>query len=102
VAAHLKNGAYLGNCRPSEETDHLSLFAYPNPSRHSFNLRITSDETITAELTIWNTLGKVVERKAVSTNSTVQIGAGYCPGLYYAEVRTKNKKARTKLLKLPK
>jgi hypothetical protein len=91
----------LGRCQPSEETHYLTLFAYPNPTRSYFNLSIKSDETVAAELTVWNVLGKVVERKTVNTNSTVQIGAAYRPGLYFAEVKTKNKKERIKLLKLP-
>ena len=101
VWSHLKNGSTLGRCQPSEETHYLTLFAYPNPTRSYFNLSIKSDETVAAELTVWNVLGKVVERKTVNTNSTVQIGAAYRPGLYFAEVKTKNKKERIKLLKLP-
>ena len=101
VWAHLKNGSTLGRCQPSEETHYLTLFAYPNPARSYFNLSIKSDETVAAELTVWNVLGKVVERKTVNTNSIVQIGAAYGPGLYFAEVKTKNKKERIKLLKLP-
>jgi uncharacterized delta-60 repeat protein len=98
VAAQLQNGAYLGSCR--DDDDRLIVSVFPNPSTTSFILFIRSNSRAPAGLVVWNAYGRVVERRQVMPNSTVQIGAGYKPGIYLAEVRQGNKKVTVKLFKL--
>ncbi|NCT95359.1 MAG: HYR domain-containing protein [Chitinophagaceae bacterium] len=67
------------------ETD-LAVTVLPNPSAGHFTLKIQSRHTAAVQLRITDAAGRIVESKAnLNPNSTVQVGAGYQAGTYYAQ-----------------
>lgn len=65
----------------------LSVKAQPNPATQFFSLRLQSKETTAATVIINDAKGRLVEMKSgVASNSTLQIGRAYKPGVYYVEV----------------
>ncbi len=45
-------------------------------------------------------MGRIIEEKEVTPNTSVHLGANYINGLYYAELIQGNKKVTLKLMKI--
>lgn len=71
-----------------------------NPTIDIFTLSIQSNSNDPVALRVFDMLGRVVETKSrVPANGTLQIGATYRPGTYYAEVTQGNKKETVTMIK---
>lgn len=80
----------------------LQLRAYPNPSSGSFNVVVaTSNYTGKISLRVIDVLGREVERKTVTPNQVVNLGAQYRPGIYIVQVSQGSEVTETKLNKIP-
>lgn len=109
VGAALKNGAYLGNCDAGcitknylsfNHNGHLSeLEIYPNPSSTTFHMLVKSVENNALTIVIWDGVGKVIETIKTQTNTTIELGAAYRPGIYFFELLQGNTAVRGKLVK---
>ncbi|GAC1422602.1 MAG: hypothetical protein NVSMB67_19620 [Flavisolibacter sp.] len=115
IDEELGEGGYLGACTNATppltgimpragltpENRKLSMKATPNPSGSEFHLDIRSSGITTrAHLIIYNGMGRIVEEKEVTPNTSVHLGSSYINGLYYAELIQGNKKVTLKLLKI--
>jgi hypothetical protein len=79
----------------------LTAIALPNPSTTTFQLKITSANTDSIFIHIYDSSGKVVSSiYNVSNNATVTVGAFWRAGTYTAVVWQGNKKVILKLVKL--
>ena len=82
----------------------LSVAVYPNPTNGKFSIKVKSENnTSNHQLSIYNTVGKVVLKKSIennSDNSTDKIDLSAFPnGMYFIEVSVDGKKFTTKLIK---
>ncbi|WP_207512471.1 PKD domain-containing protein [Longitalea luteola] len=78
----------------------LTVVPYPNPSKTTFQLKITSNNTDTIFLHIYDSTGKrVTSLYNISNNATVTVGAHWRPGIYTVITWQGNKTVMTKLLK---
>lgn len=117
VAAQLSNGSYLGACGTNGlltrtnkgiETEmnapvaeRLTVQTAPNPSSKHFTLTTRSKNLQPLQISIVNSLGKVVEvRSNVPANGTLQIGAYYKSGSYFAIVTQGSQRVSVKLIKI--
>ena len=82
-------------------TQILSVEATPNPSASSFTLFTRGSRIRPIELRIVDAVGRLVETKrGVTSNSSIQIGTSYRPGVYYAEALQGDQKVTVRLVKL--
>ncbi|HEY0678586.1 MAG TPA: T9SS type A sorting domain-containing protein, partial [Chitinophagaceae bacterium] len=110
VAAHLNTGSYLGSCVPDlttmatrsnsplEETS-VRLDIYPNPGISQFNVMLKTTAIATGDLVVRDVMGRVVERRKISTNELIKIGASYPAGVYVVEVMSGSSKWSARLIK---
>jgi hypothetical protein len=78
----------------------LTVVAYPNPSTTTFQLKITSNNTDTIFLHIYDSTGKrVTSLFNLSNNTTVTVGAFWRPGVYTVVTWQGNKTVMTRLVK---
>jgi hypothetical protein len=79
----------------------IDLAGYPNPSNSYFTLQVRSKEnTAPISFKVVDQLGRIIEvRKNVNANSSLKIGDGYKPGMYFVEILQGNEKANIKLMK---
>lgn len=78
----------------------LQVKAFPNPASSRFSLSVDGQAQLPVSIRITNLYGKAVETMTVVPGSTLNLGAGYGAGLYYAEVAQGNERATIKLVKL--
>lgn len=79
-------------------TPKSELIAYPNPSHHAFQLQIAQDnEGVVVE--VRNVLGKLVYKSGKITQSKIELGEDWLPGVYFAKVITKKGTYSLKLVK---
>jgi len=112
VAAHLRNGGYLGSCggtltsrisaneKISEGNAEWGLSAFPNPSSTGFNVVFKSQDASQAELIVRDNMGRLVERKLINPNTTIKIGMQYRPGVYILELVQGKTTSVKKLIKI--
>ena len=114
VQGYLDAGGYLGSCViyttgnirqtpliSEPVSENLAVVVLPNPTTSSFRLDIKSIQGKEVSIRILNTLGTVVEtRKVTGGGNTLQLGANYRPGTYYAEVVQDGQRVTRKLVKL--
>lgn len=113
VVNQLNSGAFLGTCPPSMFTTNimqrekneiiakkLSLKALPNPTKDQFTLHLSGGSENGISLRVVDVLGRTVEvRNGVAAQSTLQIGAGYRPGIYILEAVQGSERVTLKLIK---
>jgi hypothetical protein len=81
--------------------DDLSVKVFPNPSLREFTLLVQTAKIEAVNMKVFDEVGRIVEsRSNLSTNSTVKIGAGYRPGIYFAEIIRGGKRTTVKLIKV--
>lgn len=88
---------------PTPQVSNLqfNLQAYPNPSPAFFTLKLESNSREMMTLRIVDNMGKVMEiRNNLTAGQTVQVGATYRPGIYFAELIQGTNRKVVKLLKL--
>lgn len=81
----------------------LQVRAMPNPTTHQFTLQLKGGaEEGGVELRVMDVLGRLVEaRKGIASNTSLQIGANYRPGIYVVEAVQGNERVTLKLIKQP-
>ena len=106
---HLGHGDMLGSCEsnsarvPSatvhEETE-FAIKVLSNPSPNYFEIQIRGKADNTIRLTVYDNLGRVIERKSsLSSNQTVRVGSFYRSGIYLVEIVQGTQKQTLKLVK---
>jgi hypothetical protein len=82
-------------------SDDLSVKVFPNPSVREFTLLIQTAKTEALNMKVFDQVGRIIEsRSNVFTNSSVKFGAGYRPGIYFAEIIRGGKRTTVKLIKV--
>jgi hypothetical protein len=93
----------VSNTRLQERSNEQSISVFPNPSLNYFSLQIKSGSTSVATLKVVDAVGRVIEvRSGIASNSTLQIGSSYAPGVYYAQIFQNGSATTLKLLKQPR
>ena len=112
VAAHLSQGCYLGDCSyttaarrniPEAERLHpFDLKLYPNPSSDVFTIIAQTDNVNDKiEMRIIDVSGRIVEvNKNIKPNQSFSVGQNLAAGIYFIELRQRDKLTMKKLLKL--
>jgi hypothetical protein len=121
VEEHLQHGDFLGNCTENcvappasfaarsqsqmiseTTTADFGLKVLPNPSKDRFALKLESKNPKNAmTLRIVDAVGTVMDtRTNLFGGKTLQVGANYRPGIYYAELNQGNNKKLVRLIKL--
>ncbi|MDO6430725.1 lamin tail domain-containing protein [Flavitalea sp. BT771] len=84
-----------------DTTGGLSVKVGPNPTHGAFTLMTRSSNSAALIIRVTDISGRVVEtRTGVAPNGTIQLGADFHPGVYFAEIVQGNSKIRIRLLKL--
>lgn len=84
----------------SSEFD-LKVTIMPNPSTTYFTLKFESKYTTPLNLRVMDANGRVVDAKSkVAANSTLQMGANYASGTYYAEIQQGTTRKVVQLIKV--
>jgi len=86
----------------SEEqiSDALKVSVSPNPSPGQFAITIKSKNSTPLDLTVYDILGRVVEKRSkITSNITVFLGTRLTPGMYFLEVTQGTSKQRIKIIK---
>ncbi|HET9278514.1 MAG TPA: CHRD domain-containing protein [Flavitalea sp.] len=108
VADHLLHGDMLGSCEPvsvrSRSTDvmetELAIRVLANPSSNYFEIQIRGNAANNIRLTVYDNLGRVIERKSsLPSNQTVRFGGSYRSGIYLVEIGQGTHKQTLKLVK---
>ena len=59
----------------------------PNPSTYQFTLKFNNTSNENMKLSVTDVSGRVIEQKqSIPANSTLQLGHGYHPGIYFVEI----------------
>jgi hypothetical protein len=108
VADHLLHGDMLGSCEPVTvrspstviaETD-FTIRVLANPSPNHFDIQIRGKADNYIRLTVYDNLGRVIERKSsLTSNQTVRLGSFYRSGIYLVEIVQGTHKQTLKLVK---
>ncbi|HZG99938.1 MAG TPA: T9SS type A sorting domain-containing protein, partial [Flavisolibacter sp.] len=114
VDDYLANGAYLGACQTAAVTSNtkesgngeisskgeLQVKALPNPSTHQFTLITETASQQMLTIKVSDAAGRIIEKRSqVVPNSTLTIGAGYRPGVYFVELMQGKDQVILKLIK---
>ena len=112
MAAHLSQGCYLGDCSyttaarrniPEAERLHpFDLKLYPNPSSDVFTIIAQTDNVNDKiEMRIIDVSGRIVEvNKNIKPNQSFSVGQNLAAGIYFIELRQRDKMTMKRLLKL--
>ncbi len=85
---------------PSTE-ESLKVTVMPNPSASVFTIKLQSKYDAPVQMRITDATGRAVESKAnLGANSTVQVGANFMSGTYYAEFTQGNQRKVVQLIKV--
>jgi len=79
----------------------FKVLASPNPTSHSFTLKVESDNTRgRINLNVMDITGRIIEVKTgLSANQVVQFGSKYRPGVYLVQVMQGSRRLVMKLVK---
>lgn len=79
----------------------LEVTVMPNPSTSVFTIKLQSKSNAPVQMRITDATGRAVESKAnLGANSTVQVGANFISGTYYAEFTQGNQRKVVQLIKV--
>jgi hypothetical protein len=93
----------LSKTNLKESSYEQSVTLFPNPAVSYFTLQIKSGSSSLATLKVVDAVGRVIEvRRGIASNSTLQIGSSYAPGVYYAQIFQNGNATTLKLLKQPR
>ena len=84
----------------SPDPDSVQVLVFPNPSKGDFTIRLSGGNLKPKSIRVIDGSGKVIEqRENLPSNTTLQLGRNYLPGLYYLEVIQDKKRLSQKLSK---
>ncbi|HEX8516260.1 MAG TPA: T9SS type A sorting domain-containing protein [Bacteroidia bacterium] len=76
-----------------------ALKIYPNPATGVFSIDVTDLQNERMELSVYNYLGELIERKAPTSNTTLNVDIStQNKGVYFVEIKTENKIFRDKII----
>jgi hypothetical protein len=79
----------------------LEVKAIPNPSSTSFTLNLEGNNTADKiTMQVADMLGRIIETRTISANSTIRIGEKYRPGTYFVRIIQGQEHKEIKLIKL--
>ncbi|MBL0884594.1 MAG: T9SS type A sorting domain-containing protein, partial [Chitinophagaceae bacterium] len=85
---------------PSTE-ESLKVTVMPNPSASVFTIKLQSKYDAPVQMRITDATGRAVESRAnLGANSTVQVGASFISGTYYAEFIQGSQRKVVQLMKV--
>jgi len=85
----------------TNEATQLQVTVMPNPSATIFTLKLQSKNNAPVQMRITDATGRAVESRAnLGANSTVQVGASFISGTYYAEFTQGNQRKVVQLIKV--
>jgi len=108
VADHLLHGDMLGSCESNSITGRFTkiretgfaIRVLSNPSPNFFDIQIQGKADNNIRLTVYDNLGRVVERRSsLPFNQTVRLGGLYRTGIYLVEIVQGTQKQTVKLVK---
>ena len=107
VASHLQHGDMLGSCEANanrlritnEEAANFGVKVMGNPSRTQFNIQLNSLTNKNVNITVYDNLGRLVERRSQPANQIVKFGGAYKPGTYLVEITQGTQKQTLRLVK---
>ena len=107
VASHLQHGDMLGSCEANGNrlpTTNLQAVNFAvkvlgNPSRSHFDLQIASLTNKNVQITVYDNLGRVVEKRSQAANQMVRFGSTYKAGTYLVEIVQGTEKQTLRLIK---
>ena len=107
VASHLQHGDMLGSCEANGnrlptaklQAVNLAVKVLGNPSRNHFDLQIASLANKNVQITVFDNLGRVVEKRSQAANQMVRFGSAYKPGTYLVEIVQGTQKQTVRLIK---
>jgi hypothetical protein len=99
IAQATSEGKTVSSTVSTEEE--LKITVMPNPSTTYFTLKFESKYETPVNMRVMDASGRVVDTKSkIGANSTIQIGAGYASGTYYAEMTQGAQRKVVQLIKL--
>lgn len=90
--------AEVGESTNGPRLRQLNAAVYPNPAAHSFVLQ-WQDNGQPVKISFTDATGRLIETKTAFKTNTLPAGAGWKPGLYYAEFLRGNERVVLKLVK---
>ncbi|WP_439516378.1 HYR domain-containing protein [Sediminibacterium sp.] len=85
----------------TQSATQLQVTVMPNPSASVFTIKLQSKYDAPVQMRITDATGRAVESKAnLGANSTVQVGASFMSGTYYAEFTQGNQRKVVQLIKV--
>ncbi len=85
----------------STTEEELKITVMPNPSTTIFTLKFESKYETPVNMRVMDASGRVVDAKSkIGSNSTIQIGANYSSGTYYAEMTQGSTRKVIQLIKV--
>jgi hypothetical protein len=85
----------------TNESTQLQVTVMPNPSPTVFTIKLQSKYNAPVQMRVTDATGRAVESRAnLGANSTVQVGANFMSGTYYAEFTQGNQRKVVQLIKV--
>jgi hypothetical protein len=101
VTAQSENASATSETTVKQSEEELKITVMPNPSTTYFTLKLESKYETPVNLRVMDAAGRVVDaRSKLGANSTLQIGAAYMVGTYYAEFIQGNQRKVVQLIKI--
>jgi hypothetical protein len=98
----VQTGAAVTRVESRTEATDLQLKVLPNPTQDAFQVFVQSDnKQDKIILDVFDLYGRRVERRLLTGEHTLGLGAHYSPGTYLIRIVQGNKQRDAKLLKLP-
>lgn len=83
--------------RKTESFDHTDVVLYPNPAQNQIFIHANKKQQIES-VHVYNTQGTLIESKSIQFSTARIDVANYTPGIYFAQVLTKNGRAVKKFI----
>ncbi len=80
-------------------TNDFVIGVFPNPASEKFSVRMTDESSRTAEFMVYDINGKLLDSGQLSTDSVLEIGQTYRPGLYLFVAILNNERKILRIIK---
>ena len=96
-----KAQAFTETNQRAEEEEALKVTVMPNPSASVFTIKLQSKYDAPVQMRVTDATGRAVESRAnLGAKSTIQVGANFMSGTYYAEFTQGNQRKVVQLIKV--
>jgi hypothetical protein len=93
-------GANVSNEDIVKESNGILALVTPNPTANTFNVQIRSRSSLPVHVKVTDALGRLITNKNITSNSSIDVGREYKPGIYFMEVMQGRGKKTIKLMKV--